>query len=191
MACGWSRFTPSLEPCRQGQGGAPPKYRAHSDPPFLRCQLPAHALANKPHPVALQDEDLSLPLHALLHTPRGKLTVGAEVVALLAMSPFLLLELGTVLTYGVNYLRDPSNLLDCATYALQIATAVMHLGRVWVASRTLTAVMAVQCILLMMRLQYFTQVFRPMRFSFPTIGELELRWSCMAAAGQCKPSNPT
>lgn len=118
---------------------------------------------------AMQDEDLSLPLSDLLTTARGRLTVVAEIISLLAMAPFLMLESGSIAVYGWSWLRDPTNALDTCTYLLQIAIAIMHFGRIWLASHWLTYCLAVQCVLLMFRLQYFTQVLRPTRFSFTTV----------------------
>jgi len=118
---------------------------------------------------ALHNEDLSLPLSDLLLTARGRLTVVAEFISLLAMAPFLMLELGSVDAYGWGWLSDPTNALDICTYLLQIAIAIMHFGRIWLASNLLTYCLAVQCVLLMFRLQYFTQVLRPTRFSFTAV----------------------
>jgi hypothetical protein len=128
---------------------------------------------------ALQDEDLSLPLPDLLLSARGRLTVAAETVSVLAMTPFLLLELGSMYVYGFGWLNDPTNALDTCTYILQVAITVLHFGRIWLASNWLTYCLAVQCILLMFRLQYFTQVLRPTRFSFSTVVRevvLEVGW---------------
>ena len=118
---------------------------------------------------AMQDEDLSMPLSKLIGTSRGQATVAAEIISLLAMVPFLMLEVGTIGAYGRGWLRDPANILDFFTYGLQIAIATMHLGRIWLASQWLTYCLAVQCVLLMFRLQYFTQVLRPTRFSFASL----------------------
>jgi len=117
-----------------------------------------------------QGEDLSLPLSEILQTAQGRVTVAAEVVALAAMAPFLALEAGSIGAWGWRWLQDPTNLLDLCTYALQIIISVTHLGRIWVAAHWLTYLLAVQSILLMFRLQYFTQCIRATRFSFPTMG---------------------
>lgn len=42
----------------------------------------------------------------------------------------------------------------------------MHLGRVWTKSELLSGLMAVQCILLVFRLQWFTQCFKATRFAY-------------------------
>ena len=49
---------------------------------------------------------------------------------------------------------------------MQITVTVMHLSRVDLHGCWLTVLPAVQCILLMFRLQYYSQVFRPTRFAF-------------------------
>lgn len=82
-------------------------------PLLLPC--PAHLPASPaPRPCGRQDEDLSLTLRQLLATPRGKLEVAAELLALLAMAPFLLLEVGTLSAYGLGWL-DAWNALDFLT----------------------------------------------------------------------------
>ncbi|KAL4440087.1 hypothetical protein ABPG75_003088 [Micractinium tetrahymenae] len=122
--------------------------------------------------IAFQDEDLSLSLRQLLASSRGRLTVAAELLALVGMAPFLLLELGTLPAYGVGWV-DMWNALDTSTYFIQIAITVMHLGRWWTKSEWLTTALAAQCILLVFRLQWFTQAFQSIRFAFlPIIKEV-------------------
>lgn len=122
--------------------------------------------------IAFQDEDLSLSLRQLLASPRGRATVAAELLALVGMAPFLLLELGTLPAYGVGWV-DLWNALDASTYFIQIAITVMHLGRWWTKSQLLTSLLAAQCILLVFRLQWFTQAFQSIRFAFlPIIKEV-------------------
>lgn len=48
----------------------------------------------------------------------------------------------------------------------------MHLGRWGLASPALCTLPAVQCVLLIFKLQYFTQAFRPMRFAYLDTGGL-------------------
>jgi Ion transport protein len=113
-----------------------------------------------------QDEDLTLSLTGLLATPRGALTVAFELVALLAMAPFIVLEQGTLAAYGLAGWLSVWNSLDMATYAIQIALTVMHIGRIGLGSSTLSVLLALQCIFLMFRLQYFSRTFKSTRFSF-------------------------
>lgn len=49
------------------------------------------------------------------------------------------------------------NVNDLATYAIQVAIAVMHLGRLSISSDWLSILAAAQCILLLLRLQYFSR----------------------------------
>jgi hypothetical protein len=113
-----------------------------------------------------QDEDLSLTLTGLLATPRGALTVALEILALVAMAPFIVLEQGTLAAYGISGWFSVWNSLDIATYTIQISLTVMHLGRIGLESTTLSVLLALQCILLMFRLQYFSRTFKSTRFSF-------------------------
>jgi len=57
------------------------------------------------------------------------------------------------------------NLVDLATYGLQIAISTMHLGRIGSTSSLLTGMMSAQCVLLFFRLNYFSRLFAN-RFSF-------------------------
>ena len=46
---------------------------------------------------------------------------------------------------------------DLATYAIQVAVVVMHLGRLSISSDWLSILAAALCILLLFRLQYFSR----------------------------------
>ncbi|GBF92276.1 flagellar associated protein [Raphidocelis subcapitata] len=106
-----------------------------------------------------QDEDESLSLRQLLATASGRLCVGSELVSLAAMAPFLLIEWSTLAAYSAGWL-DVWNLLDIGTYALQISIAVVHLGRgTYLSASLLPALIAVQCVLLFFRLNYFSRLF--------------------------------
>ena len=62
-----------------------------SAPPTHRRFVPFYAFL-----IAFQGEELSLSLRELLQSTRGRLAVGAELLALVGMAPFLLLEAGTI-----------------------------------------------------------------------------------------------
>lgn len=47
-----------------------------------------------------QDEDTKLSLHEILATTRGRATVACNILALLAMVPFCVIEVSTVVAYG-------------------------------------------------------------------------------------------
>ncbi len=113
-----------------------------------------------------QDEDLTLTLPGLLATPRGALTVAFEVLAVIAMVPFIVLEQGTFIAYGISGWLSVWNSLDMATYAIQLTLTAMHLGRIGLESSMLSVLLALQCIFLMFRLQYFSRTFKSTRFSF-------------------------
>jgi len=66
-----------------------------------------------------QDEDITLSLPQLLSTWRGVATLVAEVLALAAMSPFIIIELGSLQAYAGGWL-SLWNLLDVFTYSLQV-----------------------------------------------------------------------
>lgn len=67
-----------------------------------------------------QDEDNSAVLKDLLHTTRGRVTIAAEVVSLLAMVPFLVMDAGTFWKYDMHI--KFWNLLEAATYILQVSS---------------------------------------------------------------------
>ena len=58
------------------------------------------------------------------------------------------------------------NALDVSTYGLQAAIVCMHLGRLGQGTTWLSVFSALQCILLLFRLQYFSRVFKSTRFAF-------------------------
>ncbi|EFN52792.1 expressed protein [Chlorella variabilis] len=114
--------------------------------------------------ILFQDEDPDASLAQVLETGRGRATVAAELVALLSMVPFMMLEVGTISAYKLGWLNI-WNGLDVCTYLLQITIAILHFSRN-VASGYLSIVCALQCILLLFRLQYFSRVFTATRFAF-------------------------
>ncbi|DBA98675.1 hypothetical protein WJX77_002585 [Trebouxia sp. C0004] len=113
-----------------------------------------------------QDEDLSLTLSQLVETKRGIITVASEALALLGMTPFIYIEICTVLEYGPKRWLSIWNLMDLATYFLQIAIDVLHLSRLNVRSEVLSILVASQCLLLWLKIQYFARVFQPTKNAF-------------------------
>ncbi|KAL6778251.1 TRP11A [Auxenochlorella protothecoides x Auxenochlorella symbiontica] len=116
--------------------------------------------------VLFQDEDTSLSLRELVQTARGRGTVAADVLALVGMAPFLAIEGATLAHYGPRGWASLWNLLDLTTYGLQAYITFLHLGRVTLKAGWLSVAAALQCILLLFRLQYFSRVFKSTRFSF-------------------------
>lgn len=114
--------------------------------------------------ILFQDEDEKAGLAKLLTSGRGRATVLAEALALLAMTPFLVLEYGTISVYRSGWL-NVWNVQDALTYVLQITITLLHLTRN-VHSGYLSIACALQCILLLFRLQYFSRVFTATRFAF-------------------------
>jgi hypothetical protein len=77
-------------------------------PSFLHIFLPT------------QDEDTSLTLPQLLQDPWGVVTVVSELVCLVTMVPFLAIEGRTMTAYGLLGWLNVYNMLDIATYVLQV-----------------------------------------------------------------------
>ena len=73
-----------------------------------------------------QDENDSLSLRELVSTTRGIVTVAMEATALLGMSPFLYIEACTVIEYGPRRWLSIWNLMDLATYFLQVSACQSH-----------------------------------------------------------------
>jgi hypothetical protein len=92
--------------------------RSPADGHLALCH-PHHTTHNTQH----QDEDTALSLPGLLLTPRGIATVVFEVLALAAMAPFIVIELGSVQAYSGGWL-SLWNLLDVVTYSLQVCVCV-------------------------------------------------------------------
>lgn len=78
----------------------------------------------------------------------------------------LLREQGTLQAYGFSGWFSIWNGLDIATYILQLWATLMHIGRVDLKSDALSVVLALQCIFLLFRLQYYSRVFKSTRFAF-------------------------
>jgi hypothetical protein len=68
-----------------------------------------------------QDEDTSVSLAQLLTTPSGIVTVVCECLALAAMLPFVVIELGSLQAYAGGWL-SLWNALDVLTYSLQVTS---------------------------------------------------------------------
>ena len=116
--------------------------------------------------ILFQDEDLSLDLKSLVATRDGAYAVALEILALAAMLPFLVLEQGTFQAYGLAGWWSIWNFLDIVTYVIQIVVSVCHLGRIGLDTNSLSTLLALQCIFLLFRLQYYSRVFKSTRFSF-------------------------
>jgi hypothetical protein len=116
--------------------------------------------------VMFQDEDTSLSLMELLGVRSGCLAVIANAVALLGMTPFIIIEFSTAKAYTIQNWTTVWNVLDTVTYALQIYIIICHTCRWSLDSGGVTMACSLQSILLLFRLQYFSRVFPNTRFSF-------------------------
>jgi hypothetical protein len=74
----------------------------------------------KTGPPSSQDEDTSLSLWQLLATRAGKVSVSMDVLCLLGMAPFVVIEWATLRAYGLHGWASAWNILDVATYVLQV-----------------------------------------------------------------------
>ncbi len=88
----------------------------------MRCQTITSVLSIPG--AVIQDEDLSLTLSQLVETKRGIITVACEALALLGMTPFIYIEICTVLEYGPKRWLSIWNLMDLATYFLQVCNII-------------------------------------------------------------------
>ena len=113
-----------------------------------------------------QDENLSLSLFELVHTPAGIVTVICQILTLLAVIPFIILEHGQVLAYGFNGYLDLWNGLDLLTHLLQLTITGCYLTRTALDSEFLTIACAAQCVCLLFKLQFYSRVFKSTRFAF-------------------------
>lgn len=68
----------------------------------------------------LQEEDLSKNLVELLESPYGFAILASEAIALLAMAPFVYLEVCTVIEFGPSRWLSTWNLINMITYILQV-----------------------------------------------------------------------
>ncbi|CAL8463282.1 g2816 [Coccomyxa elongata] len=115
--------------------------------------------------ILFQDEDASASLADVAATVRGQATIALEIIALAAMLPFLYIEAATIVEYGKSWLVT-QNIIDALTYINQVAITVMHLTRRHLNSDIILILMAVQCILLWLRLQFYLRPFRASKFAF-------------------------
>ncbi|CAL8463844.1 g3378 [Coccomyxa elongata] len=114
-----------------------------------------------------QDEDTSLSLTQLLHTRSGVAAVVFEMVAVLGMLPFVYIEVCSVIEYGpFQWINSFWNFLDIVSYVAQISITVMHLGRLHLASNEVSVLMAMQVLILWVKVQYFARVLQPSKNPF-------------------------
>lgn len=98
-----------------GKNDAPPNHP-------LVMYTPNHHISNLNLSPCLpsQDEDLSHSLIDLLHTTRGRVTVGFEIGVLLCMLPFLVIDITMASIYRLQWICDPWHILSTLTYVNQV-----------------------------------------------------------------------
>lgn len=117
--------------------------------------------------VAFQDEDISQSLSQIVfQTRNGKIAILGNVVALVGMIPFVLIEYSTVVAYGWRAWATVWNVLDSTTYILQLYIIICHTCRIGLEQGGISTACAILSIILLFRLQYFSRVFPNTRFSF-------------------------
>ena len=87
---------------------------------------------------------------------KGKMKIILNLMSLMFMSPFVLIELNTMLDYGLNWF-SMWNLLDIVTYSIQAITCVVYISRKGIADQWFSVLMAVQVIFLFAKVQYFSR----------------------------------
>lgn len=87
---------------------------------------------------------------------QARITVILNFCAVTFMSPFLLIELNTLITYGRQWLQL-WNLLDVATYTIQIFTCYIYCTGNYFGEDWFTILLSLQCIFLFTKVQYFSR----------------------------------
>lgn len=88
------------------------------------CLTAACADSNMQRPKSplLQDEDMTMSLGQLLHSPRGIVTVVLECVSYLGMLPFIYMECRTIQEYWDDWL-NAWNAIDVLVYLFQVSSS--------------------------------------------------------------------
>jgi len=81
-----------------------------------------------------------------------------DVVACVFMIPFILAELKTIVFYRIHWFQM-WNVIDLGAYVLQIIITYGHLARTFIDTNLYNTLVAVQCVLLFIKVQYFGRVF--------------------------------
>lgn len=105
----------------------------------------------------VQDEDCERSYSDIWNgSSTGKIKILLNLLSMLFMSPFVLIELNTMLDYGFNWF-SMWNLLDIATYSIQVITVVVYISRQGTGDEWFSVLMALQCIFLFAKVQYFSR----------------------------------
>jgi len=109
--------------------------------------------------ILFQNEDLSLGYGDIWENSfTGKAKIILNLLSVVFMSPFLLIEGNTMLDYGFNWF-SMWNLLDIVTYTIQFITCIVYISREGIEQEWFSVLMAVQVIFLFAKVQYFSRVF--------------------------------
>lgn len=85
-----------------------------------------------------QDEDATASLADVAATVRGQATIALEIIALVAMLPFVYIEVATIVEYGKSWIIT-QNIIDALTYINQVHAAIALCRTVPRVSRMSTA----------------------------------------------------
>ena len=104
---------------------------------------------------------VSTPTPSVVHTPvharsAGALALLLSALTLLAMAPFVYMELCTIYAYGLGWLQ-PWNVADFVSYIIQVAIVVLHAQRSVVDEGWFSVLLALQHVLLWAKLHYFAK----------------------------------
>lgn len=87
---------------------------------------------------------------------RERTTVILNFTSVAFMSPFVLIELNTIFSYGLQWIQL-WNMLDVATYSIQIITCYVYCTGNWILSEWFCILLSLQCIFLFAKVQYFSR----------------------------------
>lgn len=112
--------------------------------------------------IIFQDENLDGRTNFLPIWHHGRWVDKVKVImnfaAVVFMTPFVLIELNTILDYGWQWVQL-WNFLDIATYTIQILTCYIYVTGWQIRSDAFSILLAMQCIFLFAKVQYFSRVF--------------------------------
>lgn len=109
--------------------------------------------------ILFKNEDLDLSYSEVWHhSHTGKTKVILNLFSLIFMAPFLLIEANTMLDYKFNWFTM-WNALDIVTYTIQLITCIVYISRWEIKAQWFSVLMAIQCIFLFAKVQYFSRVF--------------------------------
>lgn len=107
----------------------------------------------------MQNEDLELSYGDVWdNSTTGKAKIILNLLSVVFMAPFVLIEGNTMCDYGFNWF-SMWNLLDIVTYSIQVITCIVYISRKGIEDEWFSVLMAVQVIFLFAKVQYFSRYF--------------------------------